>query len=41
MFVSSAKEVNSLISNGISNIYVKVTIQKKWTTLKSSTPGQS
>ena len=32
MFFSSVKEIDSLISQGMSNIYVKVTIGKKWPT---------
>ena len=42
------KEINRLISKGMSNIYLKVTIEKKWRTqrfdylsLKSLSPGQS
>ena len=41
------KEINRLLSKGMSNIYLKVTIGKKWSTpnfdfisLKSSFPGQ-
>ena len=47
MLFSSIKELNSLISKGMSNIYLKNTIEKKWCThnfdflsLKSSSPGQ-
>ena len=32
MFFSTTKETNRLISKGISNIYLKVTIEKKWHT---------
>ena len=41
------KERNKLLTKGMSNIYLKVTIEKKWHTqnfdfisLKSSSPGQ-
>ena len=41
------KEINTLLSKGMSNIYLKVTVEKKWRTqsfdflsLKSSPPGQ-
>ena len=53
MFFSSIKEMNGLLteinrlSKGMSNIYLKVTIEKKWRTqkfdfqsLKNSSPGQ-
>ena len=47
MLFSSIKEINRLISKTMSNIYLKVTIEKKWRTqnfdplnLKSSSPGQ-
>ena len=30
MFFSSSKEINWLISKGMLNIYLKVTIEKKW-----------
>ena len=30
MFFSSIKKINNLISKGISNIYIKVTIEKNW-----------
>ena len=30
MFFSSIKEINRLINKGMSNIYLKVTIEKKW-----------
>ena len=30
MFFSSVKEMNMLISKGMSNIYLKVTIEKNW-----------
>ena len=54
MFFNSIKEINKLrreihrlLSKGMSNIYLKVTIEKKWVTenfdaicLKSSSPGQ-
>ena len=30
MFFSSIKEINMLISKGMSNIYLKVTIEKNW-----------
>ena len=46
MFFSSVKERNRLSSNGMSNIYLKVTIEKKWRTqifnfvsLKGSSPA--
>ena len=44
---SSRKEINRLLSRGMSNIYLKITIEKKWHTqnfdfrnLKGSSPGQ-
>ena len=40
----SRKEINGLLSKGISNIYLKVTIEKKWRTQnfeKSSSQGQN
>ena len=47
MFFSSIKEANKLISKGMSNIYLKVTIGKNWCSenvyilsLKNSYPGQ-
>ena len=47
MLFSSIKELNSLISKGMSNTYLKNTIEKKWYThnfdflsLKSSSLGQ-
>ena len=53
MFFSSIKEMNGLLteinrlSKGMSNIYLKVTIEKKWRTqnfdfqsLKNSSPGR-
>ena len=54
MFVNSSEEINSLrkeinrlLSNGIPNIYVKVTIEKNWyslhfdfLSLKNLSPGQ-
>ena len=54
MFFASVKEINrlwkeiyGLLSKGISNIYLKVTIEKKWRTqnfdflnLKSSSSGE-
>ena len=30
MFFSSVKEINRLITKGMSNIYLKVTIEKNW-----------
>ena len=46
MFVSSIKGVNRLISKWMSNIYLKVTVQKKWCSqncdllsLKNLSPG--
>ena len=36
MFFSSIKEINSLISKGMWNIYLKVTIEKKTDVLKTS-----
>ena len=48
MFLSSAKEINTLISKRMSYIYLKVTIEKKKRThnfdflsLTGSSPGQS
>ena len=32
MLFSSIKDINRLISKGMSNIYLKVTIEKKWHT---------
>ena len=47
MFFSSIKEINRLISKRMSNIYLKVTIEKNWhsenfdfLSLKSSSPVQ-
>ena len=47
MFFSSIKIVNRLISEGMSDIYFKITIEKNWHTqnfdflsLKSLSPGQ-
>ena len=47
MFFNSIKEINRLISEGMSNIYLKVTVEKKWPSqnfdlqsLKNSSPGQ-
>ena len=47
MLFSSIKEINRLISKTMSNIYLKVTIEKEWRTqnfdplsLKSSSLGQ-
>ena len=47
MFFSSIKEINRLISKGMSNIYLKVTIEKNWhfqnfdfLNLKNSSPGK-
>ena len=47
MFFSSVKEINWLISKGMSNIYLKVTIEKKrcsqnfdFLSLKNVSPGQ-
>ena len=47
MFFSSVKEMNMLISKGMSNIYLKVTIEKNWhsqnidfLSLKNLSPGQ-
>ena len=46
MFFSSVKEINRLISKGMSNIYLKVTIEKNWRSqnfdflsLKDLSPG--
>ena len=48
MFFSSVKEMNTLLSNGMSNIYLKVTIEKNWrsedfnfVSLKDLSPDQS
>ena len=48
MFFSSIKEINRLISKGMSNIYLKVTIEKNgcsqnfdFLRLKNLAPGQS
>ena len=41
MFFSSIKGINRLISKGMSNIYVKVTIEKNWRSQNfDSSPGQ-
>ena len=47
MFFSSIKEIDRLISKGMSNIYLKVTIKKNWhfqnfdfLNLKNSSPGK-
>ena len=47
MFFSSIKGINRLISKGMSNIYLKVTIEKNWRSqnfnflsLKNLSPGQ-
>ena len=47
MFFTSIKEINRLISKGMSNIYLKVTIEKNWrsrnfdfVSLKNVSPGQ-
>ena len=47
MFFSSIKEINRLISKRMSDVYLKVTIEKKWHTqnfnflsLESSSPHQ-
>ena len=47
MFFSSIKEINRLISKGMSNIYLKVTIEKNWrsrnfdfVSSKNVSPGQ-
>ena len=47
MFFSLIKEINRLISKGMSNIYLKVAVEKKWRTqnfdllsLKGSSPCQ-
>ena len=44
---SSIKEINSIFNKGMSNIYLEVSIEKKWRTqnfgflnLESSSPGQ-
>ena len=37
MFFSSIKEIIMLISKGMTNIYLKVTIEEKWL-LKTSKP---
>ena len=34
MFFSSIKQINQLISKGMSNIYLRVTNEKKWCTQK-------
>ena len=46
MFFSSIKGINRLISKGMSNIYLKVTIEKNWRSqnfdflsLKNMSPG--
>ena len=38
MFFSSVKEVNRLLSKEVSNIYLKVTIEKKWRTQNFNFP---
>ena len=47
MFLNSIKGINRLISKGMSNIYLKVTIEKNWRSqnfdflnLKNLSPGQ-
>ena len=40
MFFSSAKEISRLIRKEMSNIYLKVTVEKNFLCLKSSSPGQ-
>ena len=47
MFFSSIKEINRMITKGMSNIYLKGTIEKKWRTqnfdflnLKSLSPDE-
>ena len=42
MFFSSVKEINRLISRGMPNMYLKVTIEQNWRflSLKNSSPGQ-
>ena len=47
MFYNSIKEINRLIGKGMSNIYLEVTMEKKWGTqnfyflsLKSLSPGK-
>ena len=46
MFLSSSKEISSLIGKRMSNIYLKVTIEKNWRSqsfnflsVKNSSPG--
>ena len=47
MFFNSIKKINTLLSKGMSNIYLKLTIEKNWrsqnfdfVSLKKFSPGQ-
>ena len=39
IFVSSVKEINNLVSKGMWNLYLKVTVKKYWLRFSKLSPG--